>query len=619
MPNYTTVNEYTLTAAESDFTISFDYQKASYVSFKVEDDDLTDVTSTYTGKMIDDTTFQFQDSSGDPQDIPSGYRVTFTRDTDISDDLFTFAAGTVIRPDALGESLKTLRDYTEENVDQLSNTVITAESDAITTATADSQAARDAAQAARDTTLGYRNTAQTHKNDAETAKDAAEAAQTASESARDASQTARDASQTAQTAAETAKAAAESALNQLNNKYHGTHASDSDVQDAIDGDADLTLEAGDIYFNSTSNMLRYYDGNGWYNAAATQVIDTSALGSINDVTFTSLGGDHFIVRSDQNTWVNVGADVVKDKLGLDSADSPTFANLTVGSTNLNTALARLANMEDNATADMTAAEIEAAYEGITGTEKFTTTEQTKLAGIEANADVTDSTNVADAGAVMDTGWSDLAAVKAIDQALDTNADVDFSSVTVEKININGRTISSTDTDGDIEITPNGDGTLKLDGQSWPQAAGSTGQVLTISSGTDLSWSTINAGPTLLRQTKIAGSSWTHNSGGGIRWDHNQGAKPDQLWLEFEVTSAVNNTVVPVGTRIPIYAAGYYTRHLAVWSPNDNSSYASWNDDLAIEYWYYANHTGSNAVYNGASSQISNMHTKVKIGLVGVWY
>ena len=505
MPNYTTVNEYTLTAAESDFTISFDYQKASYVSFKVEDDDLTDVTSTYTGKMIDDTTFQFQDSSGDPQDIPSGYRVTFTRDTDISDDLFTFAAGTVIRPDALGESLKTLRDYTEENVDQLSNTVITAESDAITTATADAVSAKDDAEDARDAALGYRNTAQTHKNDAETAKDAAEAAQTASESARDASQTARDASQTAQTAAETAKNAAQAALDQLNNKYHGSFASDAAVQADIEADSDLSLEAGDIYFNTTDSVLKYYDGSAWYQAAASNVIDTSSLGSINDVTFTSLGGDHFIVRSDQNTWVNVGADVVKDKLGLDSADSPTFAGLTltgnittsgqVDGRDVSTDGTKLDGIEANATADMTDAEIKTAYENNSDTNAFTDAEQTKLEGIEANADVTDATNVAAAGAVMDTGWSDLAAVKGINQALDTNADVDFSSVTVEKILINGRTISSTDTDGDIEITPNGDGDIKLDGQLWPRTAGSDGKFLKVSSQStgQLEWADVAGG------------------------------------------------------------------------------------------------------------------------------
>ena len=439
----TTLHNYTGDGTTTAFTVSFDYLSDSYVTFTVKDSTgATDYTENYTGTVSGSTL------TISPAPV-SGYQVQIKRATSISDDLFAFETGAVIRPDDLGEAMKTLRDYSEEKADQQANAVISAQNDAVSQATATStakasQAASSATAAASSASaaassesaaLGYRNTAEEHKDDAQ--------------AARDASQTARDASQTAQTAAENAKSAAEAALDQLNNKYHGTHASDTDVVAAIDADADLSLEGGDIYFNSTSNMLRYYDGSSWYNAAATQVIDTSALGGINDVTFTSLGGDHFIVRSDQNTWVNVGADVVKDKLGLDSADSPTFANLTVGSTDLNTALARLANMEDNATADMTAADIAAAYEGIVGTEKFTTTEQTKLAGIEVNADVTDATNVADAGAVMNTGWSALASVKAIDQGLSTTStDVKFASQCAPTSSTSS-TITGTDVSGTI--------------------------------------------------------------------------------------------------------------------------------------------------------------------------
>ncbi len=45
---------------------------------------------------------------------------------------------------------------------------------------------------------------------------------------------------------------------------------------------------------------------------------------------------------------------------------------------------------------------------------FTTADETKLSGIEANADVTDAANVTSAGALMDSEVSDLAGVKALD-------------------------------------------------------------------------------------------------------------------------------------------------------------------------------------------------------------
>lgn len=50
------------------------------------------------------------------------------------------------------------------------------------------------------------------------------------------------------------------------------------------------------------------------------------------------------------------------------------------------------------------------------TASFTTADETKLDGIEAGADVTDATNVAAAGALMDSEVTNLAAVKAFDPA-----------------------------------------------------------------------------------------------------------------------------------------------------------------------------------------------------------
>lgn len=55
--------------------------------------------------------------------------------------------------------------------------------------------------------------------------------------------------------------------------------------------------------------------------------------------------------------------------------------------------AKLDGIEAGATADQTAAEIKTAYESNANTNAFTDAEQTKLAGIEAGADVTDAANV----------------------------------------------------------------------------------------------------------------------------------------------------------------------------------------------------------------------------------
>lgn len=75
-------------------------------------------------------------------------------------------------------------------------------------------------------------------------------------------------------------------------------------------------------------------------------------------------------------------------------------NGTVDGRDLSVDGAKLDNIEANATADQTDAEIKTAYENNADTNAFTDADHTKLDGIEANADVTDTANVTSAGAAM---------------------------------------------------------------------------------------------------------------------------------------------------------------------------------------------------------------------------
>ena len=87
-------------------------------------------------------------------------------------------------------------------------------------------------------------------------------------------------------------------------------------------------------------------------------------------------------------------------LGLQAADSPTFAGLTV-----NGAITVTGNVDG----------------------RDVSTDGTKLDTIEENADVTDTTNVTAAGALMDSELTNESAVKAINQGLTTTSDVQFDS------------------------------------------------------------------------------------------------------------------------------------------------------------------------------------------------
>jgi hypothetical protein len=179
--------------------------------------------------------------------------------------------------------------------------------DAVSAATSATNAATSAtaAEAARDLALTYRNTAETHKNDAETAKTAAETAKTAAE--------------TAQTAAETAQTAAELAADNFDDTYLGAKSSDPSVDN--DGDA---LNAGDLYFNTTSNVLKVYNGSAWVSIESNT--DQSVKVSSNDTTAGFLNGK--LVAGTAITLTE-GSDGGNETLTI-TAEDPTALAIALG-------------------------------------------------------------------------------------------------------------------------------------------------------------------------------------------------------------------------------------------------------------------------------------------------
>jgi hypothetical protein len=92
---------------------------------------------------------------------------------------------------------------------------------------------------------------------------------------------------------------------------------------------------------------------------------------------------------------------------------------------------KLDGIESGATADQTAAEIKTAYESNADTNAFTDAAESKLSGIEASADVTDTTNVTAAGALMDSELTSIASVKALNQGVATTDSPTFAGLTVD--------------------------------------------------------------------------------------------------------------------------------------------------------------------------------------------
>ena len=135
------------------------------------------------------------------------------------------------------------------------------------------------------------------------------------------------------------------------------------------------------------------------------------------------------------------------------------------------------------------------------------TDGSKLDGIEASADVTDTANVTAAGALMDSEVTNLAQVKSFDSAdyataaQGSTADSALQNVSEDStpqlggsLDVNGNSIVSA-SNGNIAITPNGTGSVVIDGLSHPQADGSAGQFLKTDGSGQLSFATPSAGLT----------------------------------------------------------------------------------------------------------------------------
>jgi len=159
----------------------------------------------------------------------------------------------------------------------------TSETNAASSATAAASSATSAAGSATTATTqasaastSATNAATSETNAATSATSASSSATTATTKASEAATSATNAAtsatsaDTAKTAAQAAQAAAEAAADNFDDTYLGAKASDPTVDN--DGDA---LTAGDLYFNTTSNVLRVYNGSSWQDAA----VDASSLAS----------------------------------------------------------------------------------------------------------------------------------------------------------------------------------------------------------------------------------------------------------------------------------------------------------------------------------------------------
>jgi len=281
----------------------------------------------------------------------------------------------------------------------------TSASAASTSASNASSSASSASSSASTATTQATNASNSATTATTQASAAAASASTATTQATNASNSATTATTQASNASTSATAAAASAasaatlLDNFDDVYLGAKASDPSVDN--DGDP---LTAGDLYYNTVSNVLKYYTGGAWIAVTS---------GGITDLV--------------QDTTPQLGGSL---DVNGNSIVSTSNANIT---------------LQPNGTGDVVLS-ADTVKIGDANTDAVLTTDGT--------GDITISTN----------SGSNSGTVKIFDGV-----------------------------NGNIEITPNGSGIVKLDGLSYPTADGTANQVLKTNGSGVLSFATPSAG------------------------------------------------------------------------------------------------------------------------------
>lgn len=126
-----------------------------------------------------------------------------------------------------------------------------------------------------------------------------------------------------------------------------------------------------------------------------------------------------------------------------------------------------------------------------------------------------------------------------DSALVVDSSSKIDVLNVDNITLDGNAITSTDTNGNLTLTPNGTGDLVLDGLNWPQADGTSGQYLTTNGSGQLSWDTVTTSFTISDGTNTD----TFSTGGTLSFTGGTGISITVS--DDEVTISSSDTSTPV--------------------------------------------------------------------------
>lgn len=158
----------------------------------------------------------------------------------------------------------------------------------------------------------------------------------------------------------------------------------------------------------------------------------------------------------------------------------------------------------------------------------------------------------------------------------------FGAAFVDNLKLDGSTLSSTNTNGDINITPNGTGSVVLDGINFPQADGTANQFLKTDGSGQLSFADVSTSFTLAADS---GTNDTFNTGSTLTFTGSEGidttVSDDTITIAAELATYTNKGVASFSNTNFTVTSGAVTTADVTFSSDSGSAAGTLGETITV--------------------------------------
>jgi hypothetical protein len=349
------------------------------------------------------------------------------------------------------------------------------------------------------------------------------------------------------------------------------------------------LVKGELGYSYSSNKLFIGDGSTF------DTIGGQVYVQMLDHTAGTLTASSAIITDSSSKIDNLLVDNIQINGNTISTSSGNLIITPTGGTVDYSAAAIEFKLVDNSATGMTVATADHTYMTFDTTnagEKVTMGRSLDMNGLELILDADgDTTITADTDDVIDFKIAGTDELKLAADSLRpaSNAgltlgtsSLKFGAAFVDNLKLDGSTLSSTNTNGDINITPNGTGSVVIDGLSFPQADGTANQFLKTDGSGTISFADVSTSFTLAADN---GTNDTFNTGSTLTFTGSEGidttVSDDTITIAAELATYTNKGVASFSNTNFTVTSGAVTTADVTFSSDSGSAAGTLGETITV--------------------------------------